>query len=174
MRKNVFLTGTPGVGKTTLITSLIEKLPQDGVSGFYTQDVMVGEVREGFKAITLDGIEIALANIGMKSSYRVGKYRVNITAFEELVVPVIDPRIMSSSDLIIVDEVGKMECLSNRFRKTLKRLLDSDQITLGTIALWGDEYIESVKKRRDVEIMEVTLENRDSLLASLKEEYCRR
>jgi len=174
MKKNVFLTGVPGVGKTTLVTRLIKEMPHEGISGFYTQEIKVGDARDGFKAITLDGIEIVLASVGMKSPHRVGKYRINVSGFEELVVPVIDPSIMSSSSLIIVDEVGKMECMSNRFKKTLQRLLDSNRRVLGTIPLRGDDFIESVKRRKDAELVEVTPENRDALLDTLKGEYSRR
>ena len=65
--------------------------------------------------------------------------------------------------IIILDEIGKMECFSPLFRETAILALDSENIVIGTITLGGGEFIEGLKKRPDMEIIEVTKENRDTL-----------
>ena len=62
-----------------------------------------------------------------------------------------------------MDEIGKMECFSPRFIAASRQALDSPNIVLGTITFGGTDYIEQVKKRDDIEIIEVTPSNRDEL-----------
>ena len=67
------------------------------------------------------------------------------------------------SSIIILDEIGKMECFSEVFKKAALRALDSSSVVVGTITLGGDEFILGIKDRHDVEIHEVTSENRNLL-----------
>ena len=66
-------------------------------------------------------------------------------------------------EIIILDEIGKMECFSERFREAALKALDSKNVVLGTIAVGGDDFIRGIKTRSDVKVYEVTLENRDRL-----------
>ena len=67
------------------------------------------------------------------------------------------------TNVIILDEIGKMECFSEIFRKAAADALNSPNIVVGTITLGGDDFIRSVKNRPDIEIIEVTSQNRESL-----------
>jgi nucleoside-triphosphatase len=98
----------------------------------------------------------------------VGKYKVDIEGFENLLgsLSFFNP----STRLIIVDEIGKMECLSNRFKTELQACLDSGKWVIATIALKGTGFIEAVKKRQDVRLFEMTQGNRDSLLSEILKE----
>ena len=73
--------------------------------------------------------------------------------------------------LIVIDEIGKMECLSDSFKKLLKEILDSEKWVISTIALKGSGLIAEVKKRKDVQLFEITKGNRDSLLAELTSKF---
>ncbi len=64
----------------------------------------------------------------------------------------------------VVDEVGKMECLSPLFRRRLKEILESEANVIATIAAKGDQYIEAVKKRNDINVVHLTRQNRDEML----------
>jgi nucleoside-triphosphatase len=64
---------------------------------------------------------------------------------------------------VIIDEIGKMECLSQLFRDTLLEVLDAPNGVLASIALQGDAFVESIKRRSDVHLLLVTKENRDAL-----------
>jgi nucleoside-triphosphatase len=72
--------------------------------------------------------------------------------------------------LIVIDEIGKMECLSRKFRDLLKELLDSEKGVVATIALKGTGLIEEVKGRKDVKMFEVSERNRDRLLSEILKE----
>jgi nucleoside-triphosphatase len=74
------------------------------------------------------------------------------------------PFFNSAISLIIIDEIGKMECFSNKFRKLIKEILNSKELLIATIALKGDGIIREIKNRNDINIYEITQGNRYSLL----------
>ncbi|XP_036211039.1 cancer-related nucleoside-triphosphatase isoform X6 [Myotis myotis] len=97
MARHVFLTGPPGVGKTTLIQKASEVLKSSGVpvDGFYTQEVRQGGRRIGFDVVTLSGLRGPLSRVGAgpppgTRECRVGQYVVDLASFEQLALPVLD------------------------------------------------------------------------------------
>jgi nucleoside-triphosphatase len=158
-KKNIFLTGAPSSGKTTVIRKVIELLDHPA-SGFYTQEERVAGRRVGFTMKTLDGKQCNLARRDMKSDFHVKDYGVSIKNIEEVAVPSISPR---NSRVIVIDEIGKMECFSGLFKEAVTRALDSQNIVVGTITLGRDSFILKIKGRADLDIRMVTLDNRDSL-----------
>ncbi len=162
----LLLTGRPGAGKTTVIRRVLEAL-NIPATGFYTREIRGPGGRLGFEAVTLAGEKCTLAHIDFKSPFRVSKYGVDVAAFERLIVPSIDPELHPEASLIVIDEIGKMECFSSRFREAVLRALNSDRLVLGTITLGGGPFIEGIRRRPDVEIIVVTPSNRDSLPSTI-------
>jgi nucleoside-triphosphatase len=163
--KNILITGRPGVGKTTLIKTLTDRMSGFNRIGFYSQEVRENGLRKGFELVSLDGKKEILAHINVQSGYRVGKYQVNLKGFEWFLTEICftDP----DANMVVIDEIGKMECYSSRFRELIQRIMDSDRILVATIALRGDPFIESLKHRKDVRLYTLTRENRDSLISVL-------
>ena len=97
-----------------------------------------------------------------------GKYRVDVEGFEIFLesIPFFNP----ATSLIIIDEIGKMECFSSKFRKLIKDILNSEKILISTIALKGDGFIREIKNRNDIKSFEITQSNRESLLLKISEE----
>ncbi len=166
MPHNILLTGRPGVGKTTLILRLLEVLRRPA-SGFYTQEIRERGTRLGFEAVRLDGRRAVLAHVGMPSPWRVGKYYVQLPAFEEEILPAIEPNEFPAQGLLVVDEIGRMECLSSRFRQAVVRALDANVPVLGTIGLQDDPFLRAVRARFDVRLITVTPDNRESLVREI-------
>ena len=163
--KNILITGLPGVGKTTLIKKLYEELKPLRPVGFYTAEIRQEGVRKGFELISLDGTRGLLSHQDHHGPYRVGRYGVDIKGFEDFLdsISFIHP----SNSLIIIDEIGKMECLSEKFKKLLIEILDSDKWLIATIALKGGGLIAEVKERKDVRLFTMTKNNRGSLLSDI-------
>lgn len=159
MKKNIFLTGAPSSGKTTVIKKVINLLNYPA-NGFYTEEERLRGKRTGFLMRTLDGKSDYLAHQDIKSTYHIRRYGVSIPNIETIAVPSIKPL---DKNIIVLDEIGKMECFSEVFQKAALNALDSPNIVVGTITFGGDNFILGIKKREDIEIIEVTPDNRDSL-----------
>jgi nucleoside-triphosphatase len=157
----LYLTGNPGVGKTTVIRTIAHRLKSVSCAGFYTEDIRQRGERIGFRIVTLDRQEATLASLGTRKP-TVGKYSIHIEEFEELVLHYLDT-IATPADLYIIDEIGKMELLSGRFRSKVLELLGQPINLLATLSKKGNGLIEQIKRGRDAEIIEVTRRNRDEL-----------
>lgn len=166
MRPNLLLTGPPRVGKTTLIVRVLEGLPPETACGLFTHELRRDGRRVGFTVETLAGETAVLAHVDVRSPYRVGRYRVDLAAFEATALPAIDPKRVSAP-LIVIDEIGKMECFSSRFREVVVAALRSDRVVLATVALRGDRFIEDLKTRPDVYLIHVSQQNRDRLVGQM-------
>jgi len=160
--KNILLTGRPGCGKTTVLVRLAERLNTPRAAGFYTEERRAGGKRCGFAVRTLRGKAGTLSSIHLRSGPRVGKYRVDITAFEEIVLPEL-ARPWNEVDVFLVDEIGKMECLSRRFVEAIERILDGPVPVVATVGRYGPEFARRVLVRPDARLIEVTPANRDAL-----------
>lgn len=159
LKKNIFLTGAPSSGKTTVIKKVLETLGHK-VNGFYTEEERINGKRAGFLMRSLDGKIGYLAHQDIQSDFHIRRYGVSIENIETIAAPSIVP---IEGKIIILDEIGKMECFSAVFKRAALIALDSHNIVIGTITLGGDDFILSVKNRPDVEIYEVTLESRDAM-----------
>jgi nucleoside-triphosphatase len=174
----ILLTGQPGCGKTTAVMQVCARLKGIRIAGFYTEEIRRGKTRTGFGWKRFDGAEGILAAVDIRSKFRVGRYGVDVAGFERDVVPVLNSR-RDDVDLFVIDEIGKMECLSKGFIEAAKRLLKGNRAVLATIALKGAGFINEVKKTPGVELMTMTVRDRDSVvrqvlekLLPLKKERC--
>lgn len=164
-QRNILITGFPGVGKTTLIVKLTEALRHMKPVGFYTEEIRERGSRKGFELADFTGRRMVLSHVDIRSRERVSKYGVDIPGFESFLD---DLNLLDlTASLIIIDEIGKMECLSAEFRRLIVDLLDSPKQVVATIALKGTPVIEEVKRRPDVEILEITPYNREKLLGDI-------
>jgi len=164
MKKNILLTGRPGVGKTTVIRRVIEQLEGWTACGFYTQELRQSGRRTGFQVVTLDGQRGRLAEVGFNSPYRVSRYGVDVESFERVALPALAT---SQADLIIIDEIGRMECFSQAFQQAVQEVLNGPVPVLGTIGRGGGPFMRSVRERGDVQLIEVTRANRGDLPSRL-------
>ncbi len=159
---NLLLTGPPGCGKTTVIEKVVTALPSGAAGGFLTRELRQRRERVGFEVRTLAGESAVLAHVDMASRHRVGRYGVDVAAFERVGVAALEEAI-AAGRLVIVDEIGKMELLSERFRRALLAALDGPNSLLATISARPHPWCDQIKARPDVELWTVTLQNRDAL-----------
>jgi len=164
-KNNILVTGTPGIGKTTLVRKVVDKMSDKRCVGFYTAEIREQGRRVGFELVDLDGRRSILAHINLRSKYRVGRYRVDIDAFEAFLerMSLLD----SKPDILVIDEIGKMECLSPTFNRLLGDIFDATVPVLATIGLKGGGMIEKIKERNDVRLIHINPGNRDTLVSEL-------
>jgi nucleoside-triphosphatase THEP1 len=139
----------------------VERLDEVTYAGFYTQEKRRRGQRIGFTIVTLSGAQGSLASIGRKEP-TVGRYSIDVEGFEALVLPNLDPG-TNPADLYVIDEIGRMELLSRKFRDKIIDLLAQPTNLLATIARRGIGFVEQIKGRNDIELIEVTRKNRDPL-----------
>ncbi len=160
--KNILICGPPGVGKTTLAKKILKNINLRA-GGFYTEEIKENNRRVGFKIISLDNQEGILAHISIKNSRRVGRYGVNIYDLENIGVKCLN-QALKDDNLILIDEIGKMEVFSEEFKEKVLDCLNSKKIVLATISIGGDKFISNIKKRDDIILFEVTKESRNKLV----------
>ena len=161
----ILLTGAPGCGKTTLIRRALAQLKRPA-GGFFTQELRQSGVRQGFEIDTLDGQRGRLAQVGLPSRYKVGKYGVDLAFLDGVAVPQIYAA-AQAGQLIVVDEIGPMELFSSRFRQMVLDLLAGRAGLLGTIVKRSHPFADQIKQHPEVEIIEVHANNREALISVL-------
>ncbi|RIA93723.1 nucleoside-triphosphatase [Glomus cerebriforme] len=201
--QSLFLTGNPRVGKTTIISKVVKYLqttyPETiSTHGFYTSEVLGSDnSRVGFDIITIDGQKGVLSRKNLPlpiANYnnipKVGAYMVFLEEFERLAVPSItineydDKKKESKKQVIVIDEVGKMECFSNKFNETVRNLVLRENINenvndvcvIGTVALNHIGLAKEIrnkagfgknsksKENKNLSVWEVTYENREYMV----------
>jgi len=165
MKQVYLLTGRPGTGKTSLIKQAIAGV-RGKVGGFYTEEIRSGGVREGFRLVSLDGQEAILAHIDTPSPYRVSKYGVDIDSLDRVGVAALN-QAAKECNLVVVDEIGKMELFSANFREAVWQIINSGKKVLGTIMFQANPWVDAIKRQPQVNLVEVTRANYQRVLAEL-------
>jgi nucleoside-triphosphatase len=164
----LLLEGRPGVGKTTVVRRLAAELREAGVpvGGFVTRELRERGERRGFVAEELDGPEALIAHVGWSSGPAVGRYHVDVDALERIALPAMR-HAQQQGGVILIDELGRMELASDAFVSAVLRLLDGDLPVVATVHARSHPVTDPLKRREDVEVIEVSHENRDELAGRL-------
>ena len=169
LSKRVFLlTGSPGVGKTSVMLRIVESLRAKGynVGGMVSREVRAGRDRVGFEILNVGtGQKGWLAHVAQREGPQVGKYRVNMKDLESIGVEAITNAV-AKSDVIVIDEIGPMELHSEKFREAVLKAAESLKLLIGVVHLKVSDLLTiSIKDREDAEMHVVTVENRENLPA---------
>jgi len=162
----LLLTGSPGVGKTTVLLTVVEALKAKGysVGGMLSREIRSCGARVGFEILDLSsGRHGWLAHVDQKSGPQVGKYRVNLEDLNGIGAEAI-VRAVENFDVVAIDEIGPMELFSEKFKEAVKRAVKSGKPVVGVVH-WKaqDKLIDEVKARDDTEVIVVSVENRAKL-----------
>ena len=161
MSPRLLIEARPGAGKTTALSRLAERLRDDGValSGFLTREMREGGRRVGFEIETFGGERGVLAHVDIAGPPRVGRYGVDLEEFEKLALP----SLQSPAGVVLIDELGKMELASERFREAALALFEGDVPIVATVHTFRHPFTDALKARRDVSLVKLTRSNRDGL-----------
>lgn len=166
LKRLIFLTGRPGVGKTSVLLRAVDilKAKEYRIGGIISREVRERGVRVGFEIVDFaTGRKGWLAHVNQLTGPRVGKYRVNLSDLNTIGTSSV-LNAMKEADIIVVDEIGPMEMLSSDFKEAVMNALESRKIMIGTIHYrTRNPLINRIRAQEDAEILEVTRENRRRL-----------
>lgn len=155
----LLLTGEPRSGKTTLLERFIQAVTTK--QGFIAREVRENGERIGFELVSSEGRKAVLASTQSHSKVRVGRYGVELDELNAFLteLPSVQP-----GCLLYIDEIGKMELVSEAFKALVMNYLDSGNPYVGTItSSYQDDFTRQVLMRNDVVLLVVNAENRDLL-----------
>ena len=165
MKQAYLLSGAPGVGKTTIIKQAIDMM-RERAGGFYTREIRSQGVRQGFEIITLDGSSAILAHVDIHSPHRVSKYGVDTDNLDKVGVAALR-RAIQECDIVVIDEIGKMELFSLAFREAVLEALESGKKLLSTIMLPSHPWADQIKQDPRVKVLLVSRTNHQQVLEEL-------
>ena len=167
MGRTILLAGRPGVGKTTIIKEVVDRLGGQA-GGFYTAEIRERGRRLGFQIVTLDGEEGILAHVNIRGSPRVSRYGVNLQDLEGVGVAGLE-RALERGQYIVIDEIGKMELHSARFREVVIEAVESEKVVLATVMAGPHPWVDALKARPEVILLQVTEANRGGMAERILE-----
>ncbi len=164
----LLLTGKPGSGKTTIIRKALDGT-QLRAGGFLTEEMRENGVRTGFRIETLDGKRGMLARRDTQNTLpRIGSYSVDTSVMLDIAVPALQEA-GDSADLVIIDELGKMEMLCPAFVRELHRLAAAGVPVLGTVLMSSHPQGDRIKALPFVTILQITHGTRDNTFALVQD-----
>lgn len=160
------ITGLPGAGKTQTLLRIIQLLEQEGVKvgGMVTEPIVEKQRRSGFQITNWATKEHAVfAHESLKSRVRSGKYGVDLSALEDLGTRSL-AEARESADVIVIDEVGKMEVESEAFTKSVIDTLDTNKSIVMTLHKKSrNPLLQDIRRRDELRLLEVTPVNKNLL-----------
>lgn len=121
MQPCLLLTGKPRAGKSTAMKRIIQRVGPEYFGGFYTEEIRDASKRIGFNCISLDGETVCMAHVDNESTVRVGRYGVDVEAFENLALKAIDNSIRTKK-ITVIDEIGFKQILSAPFENVVHEI----------------------------------------------------
>ncbi len=166
------LTGKPRIGKTSIIKKIIENIGREYCGGFYTEEIHADDDRNdkrmGFRLVTLDGYDGIFAHVSFESPFRLGRYGINLECLETVGIASVE-RALSQKKLLVIDEIGPIQAGSELFKHVLMDIFQASPPFLGTIALQAHPWLDLVKRQKNIEICELTVNNRINVIHTLTE-----
>lgn len=159
-RKHIFLTGEKGVGKSTLVRRLTDVLKQELV-GYLTLPYEIEGIHKGYYMHSL--VPMGQYENDSPVMIRAGEQKMISVAqtFETLGVAVMELAKKEKTKIAVMDELGKAEKHAPAFQKAVFSCLDTQRLVIGVLQKGAGDFTDAVAMRQDVEVYEVTKENRD-------------
>jgi len=171
MNKKILITGPPRCGKSTLIVKLIDYFSDLNytIHGFLTPEVRKEGNRIGFDFEDINSkAKGKLARIGnYNTKYKLGRYCIFIEEFEKLISNLEDI-VFLKRELLVIDEIGKMELFSKKFQDLITKFFHSDIKIIATIAQKMKHPLkDSLLKIPEVVIVNLTRQNHQEIFKKI-------
>ena len=165
MHHRILLQGRPGIGKTTAIRGAVRDLRSEGVtiSGFVTDEIRASGHRVGFAVTSFDGATAVMAHVDRPGPLRVGRYGLDLAAFESVALPALSP---PWPGVVVIDELGPMELRSDSFITAVVGVFEEEQVpVLASVHAGRHPFTDLLIGRGDTIVVDIRAENRDLIPA---------
>ena len=169
MAKNILISGQ-SIGKTSLLETILRET-SGGRSGFITRRMITGEIHTGYTVITDTDANFTFADVTFTKLRRVGKFGVNIQRFNSIFSSLTDYQRDNYRPFLYMDEIGAMQLTAGIFPYFVRNFLNAPNPFIGTIPaenVYKHKFIDEIKSRADVTILELTQENRSEVYSIIK------
>lgn len=165
-KKNIFLTGKRHVGKSTIIDRVMEAMSYVKFGGLRTKPLFddMGEL-VAFYLSSVSGTEDPKI---FAKKQKNGKWTAVAESFDEYGTYLLEKSLKDDTDIIVIDELGFFEAKAFHFQKAVIKCLSSPKTVLGVMKPLPVPFLNEIRKRDDVYLAEITLENRDHKLWEIK------
>ncbi len=167
MGRTLILSGTPGIGKTTLIKAVIKELG-DQAGGFFSEEILGPGGRKGYKLVTLDGQWGIMAHADFKSKSNFGRFGVETHIIDRLGAGAINAA-LTDKPIVVIDEIGKITMFSSQFQSAAVKAVGSPKVVLATAMSDNHPWLMALKAFPGVTVWEVTKKNRTALVKQVLE-----
>ncbi len=173
-KPKIGITGLPNVGKTATLAAICRKLERDDfvVGGMITRayrpppgDERIGFYVENWETGEKEVFSSKEFDTKFKTETDDGVYYVDTDPLDRIgVKSILDSIEDEEVDIIIIDEVGKMEMHSEAFNAAVKKALDCPKPIIMTLHKKSrNPLLQDLRRRDDVRILEVTAVNKNLL-----------
>lgn len=160
--KNLFLTGDIEVGKSTILKKILEKINMT-MGGYITEK----HIRDNTKTFIVKSLYNCVENHTIaKVNTKKRSKEVFLDSFESKLPSILDNS-LKNRDLIVLDELGFMENHVGEFTSKVYEILDSKKPAFGVIKDFDCEFLNTIRNREDVIVVEITKNNRDFILEKI-------
>ncbi len=161
MPNNLLITGESGVGKTTVLAASVELLKPPKMSGFLSPRLSDDGSDPGWRIIGFGGVSGLVAHPSIRGRHRLGLLGVDLELLNECVAT--ESETFETADLVVIDEIGIIGGWSRSFKEFVNNALDSFVPVIAIVRQKKGEYSDQVKLRDDVNMLEVTAANRNTI-----------
>lgn len=162
------LTGLPGAGKTTAVLRIIEMLKKTDdelkVGGMINEPVLKDRRVVGFSTRNLvTGESAVFGSTKFESKFTVGNIGFDFSKLDEVGVKAIREA-TETCDIIVIDEVGKIEVESQMFVDVVKEAVEAEKPMIITLHKKSrNPLLQDIRRRDDVRLLDITPTNRNLL-----------
>ncbi len=164
---NIFLTGPVQIGKSTVLRRFLSANPALRPGGFATKNVPSaadGSVREVYILPPVwTEADLLPSRVAARCADGVWERRPEV--FDEVGTALLAAP--GPFDLLLMDELGRLELGAAAFRAAVLSALDGPVPVLGVVKPERNPFLDAVRAHPQTLVLEVTAENRDGLPAQI-------
>ena len=165
--RNIFINGSRGIGKSTLIQKLLADIDSIPVYGFFTKKEAADENGDCSVFIhSANAVNRFYSEKNLIGTCKECHGKAFVQTFESYGIQILKD--IPEKSLVIMDELGFFESEAYNFQQRVKEILASDCIVLAAIKDKPNKFLDELKSDNNTDVFNIDLKNRDELYFQIK------